>query len=341
MSVHVKILGLLVLTAVSWTRVAGGRESLMEVSLERDAIFTPGQLRITVRLTDRATLAGLYQAKAVVSLAGIVVREQTLNVRQEAPAVLAVPFPKVAARSEVRCRVELSRAEEFLEAGEYPVSLWPPAAPLGPSERPTNVWVLDTSGGLQRMFHDMEISVADAAFQGIRDFALPSVVFLGEFSDVKVMRLIRARLAQAPGRPVTVFLRQREFPPELEIEMVGDRARGRSVTCDMKTPLLKDLTQRDLMSLTGPAQDVKLKYVEGLRRLCVVTTPDREAVDVTGTYLATITDASHLDVFCQLPVMDPCDPRQVTLLRNLVRLAAQETTRSNRDENPSSERKIP
>ena len=330
MSPNVKTMVLATLAASCVVSVGWASENLMRLSMERDAIFTPGQVRVAVQLSDRAEVAGPYKAKLTAFLAGIVVREQTVGITQEAPATFVVPFPKVLVRSEVRCRVELSLNDEFLEAVERPVCISPPAAPLDKHNRPTDVWVLDASGGLQRVFHELDVNAVDAAFQGVRDFASPSVVFMGEFSETNVMELITARLSQMPKQPIVIFLRQRQFPKALEVKAVDDVNAPRSIICDMNTPLLKDLTRADMLNLLSKAVSIETKAKSGFTHSFVTERADNQ--EPARTYLSTLNADGRLHVFCQLPVMDPCDPRQTTMLHNLIEFAATP---------PSSQRRIP
>ena len=299
---------------------ASASGDFMRVSVERDAIFTPGQMRVTVNLSERTELAGPYEVRLTAFLAGLTVRELTTSVSRGAPASFEVPFPRMQARSEVRCRVELSLQGEFLEAVEQPVFLWPPMVPLDARHRPKDVWVLDASGRLQRAFREMDVNAVDAAFQGVRDFASSAVVFVGESSEMRAVQMILDQVRQAPRPPVVVFLRQRQFPKELEIEAVSDVNSPGSIVCDMNAPLLKGLTRLDIGSLVSQAVGIERRSRSGITRSFVGGGPHR-------TYLYTVNADGRAYVFCQLPVMDPCDPRQVTLLGNLVEFAAAEADR--------------
>ncbi len=301
---------------------AAGSESLMRVALERDAILTPGQMRATVALSDRAVLAGPYEVRLTAFLAGLTVRRQTAGASRESPAAFAVPFPYVQARSEVRCRIELSLGGEFLEAVEQPVFLWPPAAALDGSHLLRDVWVLDASGELQRALRDLDVNTVDAAFQGVRDFALPSVVFIGEFTETQALQMVLARTVEAVRPPVVVFLRQRQFPEVLEMNVAGAGSAPRSVVADMNVPLLKGLTYLDVSRLVAQAVSIEPKGRGGFARACVAEPV--AAGSPRRAYLAELSAAGRRQVFCQLPVLDPCDPRQTTMLHNLIELAAAE-----------------
>jgi hypothetical protein len=220
----------------------------------------------------------------------------------------------------VRCRVELSLYGEFLEAAERPILIWPPAAPLDSRRRANNVWVLDASGGLQRIFRELDVNAVDAAFQSVRDFASPSIVFIGEFSETEAMQLILTRVSQTPKQPVITFLRQKQFPKALEIETIDDANTPRFIACDMNTPLLSDLTQADMLSLLSKAASIGTKSKRGFTQSFVAKRANSS--ESPRTYLSTLNVDGRLNVFCQLPVMDPCDPRQTTLLHNLIEFAA-------------------
>jgi hypothetical protein len=314
---------LMVLTAIGILRaVSTGSvpDSLMRVSVERDAIFTPGQVRVAVRLTDRAEIAGAYEARLTAFLAGIAVRDLTASISRESPAIFDVPFPRVFARSAVRCRVELSLGGEFLEAAERPVFIWPPVAQWDKPKRPPSVWVLDASGGLQRVFREMDVNAVDAAFQGVRDFASPSVVFVGEFSQTSAVQLIITRLSSMSKQPMVVFLRQKQFPRDLEIETVNDTNTPRSIACDMNSPLLKNLMRVDMLSLLSQAATIETKAKGGFTRSLVAERASKG--EPRGVYLCTLDADDRRYVFCQLPVTDPRDPRQTTLLHSLIEFAA-------------------
>jgi hypothetical protein len=247
------------------------------------------------------------------------VREQTASLSRGAAASFEVPFPRMQTRGEVRCRVELSLKGEFVEAMEQPVLLWPPAAPLDRRHRPQGVWVLDASGGLQRAFHLLNVNCVDAAFQGVRDFASPSAVFVGEFAEMKAVQVVLDRVAQAPGQPVVVFLRQSRFPKALEIDLAGDANSPRSIVCDMNTPLLRGLTRLDVSGLLPQAVGIEPNSPGGGTHAFIA-----DAGSPRWTFLHSLNADGRSLVFCQLPVMDPCDPRQVTVLRNLVEFAVTE-----------------
>ena len=308
------------------------------MAVDRDAIFAPGPLRLTAALTDRARLAGAYKIKVGVYLAGLAVREQTCPIERYSPVTWTWLFPEIRERTEVRCRTELSLDGEFLEAAEFPVSVWPMPGRITPGDRLQGVWILDVSGELQRIFHEMDIPAADAAFQGIRDFAAPSCVFIGEYaSGPSVQRLIE-RLSWEERPLGIVSLRQSWFVEELGVCLAGKRAFC-PVVWDMNSPLLVDLSRRDVMALVSEADGLVIESAPHpvTRSLLTGTLDDEPSVQ---TYLALVTEARRRMVYCQLPVLDPCDPRQVTLLHNVIRWAA-ETADLDRLHKSTDERRAP
>jgi hypothetical protein len=317
------------IAAVAWGAVAaaGASGSFMRVSVERDAIFTPGRMRVTVTLSERAELAGPYEVTLTAYLAGLKVREQTVSLSRGAAASFEIPFPRMQTRGEVRCRVELSLKGEFIEAMEQPVFLWPPAAPFDRRHRPKDVWVLDASGGLQQAFRVLDVNCVDAAFQGVRDFGLPSAVFIGEFAEMKAVQTVLDRVAQAPEQPVIVFLRQSQFPKALEVKLANDANSPRSIVCDMNTPLLRGLTHLDVSNLLPQAVGIEPNSQGGRTHAFIAG-----AGSPRRMFLHSLNADGRSLVFCQLPTLDPCDPRQVTVLRNLVEFS---TTKEANDRSPA------
>lgn len=339
MRTYAGIIGLLILRMVESCLAGPTAAGCLEVAVDRDAIFAPGPLRLTAALSERARLAGAYKIKVGVYLAGLAIREQTCPIDWSSPVTWTWPFPEVRERTEVRCRIELSLEGEFLEAAEVPVSVWPLRVRITTGDPLRDVWVLDASGELQRIFREMDVRVEDAAFQAIRDFGVPSCVFIGEYASGPSVQQLIDRLSREERPPGIVFLRQSRFVEELGVRLAGESA-SNPVAWDMNTPLLANLSRRDVMALVRGADGLAIEPTPGRVTRSLLTRPFREG-DSVRTYLALVTEARHRTVYCQLPVLDPCNPRQATLLHNVIRFAAAEVAVADRRHLSSEERRTP
>ena len=76
--------------------------SLFEMSLEQDAIYTPGKIILSMKVTEAAKFEGHYQFKITISIANTLVREQTLKAIRGQPLTYELTFPEVFDRTQGR-----------------------------------------------------------------------------------------------------------------------------------------------------------------------------------------------------------------------------------------------
>ncbi len=297
--------------------------SFFEMNLKQDSIYTPGKMYLTMKLTDKAKFEGHHQFKVSIYMAGTLIRKQILTATKKEPAVFELMFPDVYTRTDSRCRSELFIDEQFVEAKEKPLTLWPPIAPY-PEEFINNkkIWTFDTSGKLQEIFENLEVEAADATFQTIRDFGTPAIVFVGQYLDPNSMRLITRRLKSVETKPVIVVLRQKQLLKDTKIEIPTENNRSQNVECDINRSLLNDLNIRDIMNMVDGATYVKIKKEKDKNRSIdsYVTEVMKDKKSIYS-YLCTVKEKGQVTIYCQLPVTDDGDPRYAVLLNNLLRFA--------------------
>ena len=297
--------------------------SFFEMSLKQDSIYTPGKMHLTMKLTDKAKIEGDYRTIVSVYMAGTLIRKQTLMVTGKEPVVFELMFPDVYARTDSRCRSELFIDEQFIEAKEKPLTLWPTIAPY-PEESINNkkIWTFDTSGKMQELFEYLEVEAADATFQSTRDFGTPAIFFIGQYLDPNSMRLITRRLKSVETKPVIVFLRQKQLLKNAKIEIPTENNSSQNVECDANCPLLNSLNLRDVMNMVDGATYVKIKKEKDKNRSIdsYVTEVMKDKKSIYS-YLCTVKEKGQVTIYCQLPVTDDNDPRYAVLLNNLLRFA--------------------
>ncbi|MFQ6036748.1 MAG: hypothetical protein ACE5NM_12995 [Sedimentisphaerales bacterium] len=301
------------------------RASFFEMALKQDSLYTPGEMNLSVRLTDKAKIHGAYRVKVSIYIAGTLVRRQALRVTKKKPAVFELIFPEVHNRTEVRCRAELFLNGEFVEAMEKPLTLWPAISPYLREFTDKVIWAFDTSGKLQQLFGDLQVRVTDATFQAARDFGTPNIVFIGQFTDLPNMQVIIHRLMLVDTKPIIIFLRQERLLEDAKIEIPKENNHPQNVLCDVNAPLLNGLSKRDIMNMVDHTMYVKLKKVKG-RSIDSCVTEVMEDKKSIYSYLCVVKEKGQVTIYCQLPVIDGNDPRFHILFKNLLKFA---TTISN------------
>jgi len=296
--------------------------SFLEMQFKRDSIYTPGRMKLTMNLTDMATVRGKYSVGVSVFISGSTVREKMLGISRDAPAVFELDFPQTRNRTQARCRAELLINGRFIEAQERPLVLWPALSPLAKPLKDKVVWIFDTSGALQEIFETLEVDAGDATFQAVRDFQVPQIVFVGEHIGDKNFQLLKGRiLSKDENLEAVVFLRQKEFPEYWSVQVTSDEENDRAILCDMNSPLLSGLSKLDIMAMTRKSRSIEIVATKD-RKLVVdsCVTEEKENDKRIRSYLAAVKEKKLLTVYCQLPVTTAFDndPRAAVLLGNIL-----------------------
>jgi len=298
------------------------RASFFEMTLERNSIYTPGNMNLVVKLTDQATVQGKYTFGVNVFVSETVVRKQVLPATKDEPVVFELSFPETRSRANVRCRVELLIDGQFIEAHEKPLSLWPPLAPLEKRPKDKVIWVYDTSGGLQKIFKDLQVHAADATFQAIRDFQVPDIIFIGENLGPKEFQTLEDRiLCKDESLEAIVLLRQDQFPEDWPVQVVSAEKLSKNVSSDPNSPLLSGLSRLDVMNMVSSAVPVQITEPKGKEWKVdsCISEPGKDQ-EQTYSYLAVIKERKPTMVYCQLPItrVFSDDPRSGLLLGDLL-----------------------
>jgi hypothetical protein len=229
---------------------------------------------------------------------------------------------------------------ELLEARDGPISLWPPRDVRPRAQSDAKIWVLDASGVLQALLPQFGIQPVDAAFQTVRDFSRPDIVFAGEDLDGRNMQVLTERIAAASQPLVVVLLRQKQWPQELEATIRKKSDPCCAVVPLPNSPLLKDLTGGDLMWLLRDANAVEIeRHVD--RSIHSHLTAANEDAGTILSYLCVVEEAGRVTLLCQLPAVNREDPQQMTLLRNIVQFACHNVNRADPNEQTRVERGKP
>jgi hypothetical protein len=332
---------LLAILAVPRIVLAGALAGpMLELGTDRDAIYTPGHIRLIFRLTPAARLAGPYDLRITVYTGQNKVREQMMTVTRARPVSYDVPFPRVREITRGSYRAELSLSSELLEVQERPLALWPPRdlQPAAPCHG--KVWAFDTSGALQTLLPQFGLEPADASFQTVRDFGSPDIVFVGENLDRMSMRTLVQRASATSKAQVLILLRQKQFPEELDAAISEKVDPCRPVVRKPNSPLLKDLGGADVIQLLHDANAVEVERHVG-RSIHSDLTPAKEDAKASTSYLCVVEDKPCVLLFCQLRAVTPDDPRQMTLLRNLIQFACQTADRADLNVKTRIEREEP
>ncbi|MHC4757290.1 MAG: hypothetical protein ACYTE8_01405 [Planctomycetota bacterium] len=296
--------------------------SFFEMTLERDSIYTPGNMNITMKLTDKAKLESEYRFQVSVYVTDTLIRKQILPVTKNKPVIFELAFPEAHSKTDVRCRVELFINGQFVEAAETPLILWPSLAPHLKKPKDKVIWVFDISGKLQKHFGDLEVEAVDATFQAARNFGTPDIVFIGQNLDPNSMRVITSNLASVDNKPVTIFLKQNQLPKNSNIKIPKENNQSINVVCNPDSPLLKGLTKLDLMHMVDKAIYIKVRKQKdkdwAMDSFVTEISKDKKYV---YSYLVNIQNKEQFTIYCQLPITDSDDPRYGVLLKNLLELA--------------------
>jgi len=296
--------------------------SFFEMTLERDSIYTPGKMNLTLKLTDKAKIETGYQFQVSVYVTDTLMRKQLLPVTKTKPVVFDLTFPEVHSKTDVRSRAELFINGQFVEAAEKLLTLWPSLAPYHKKPKDKVLWVFDIHGRLQKSFNDLEVEAVDATFQAARNFATPDIVFIGQNLDSNSMQIITDRLASVDNKPITIFLKQKQLPKNSNIEILKENNHSVNVTCDVNSPLLKGLNKLDIMHMVDSAIHIKVKKQKdkGWTIKSYVTEIIKDEENIYS-YLLTIEKEGEIVIYCQLPVTDSDNPRYHILLKNLLGFA--------------------
>ena len=155
-----------ILIAVIWAFVLPCFGSTyFEMTLQHGSMYTPRDLQLQVKLTEKATLKSTYQFHVSVYLGEALIRKQILNVSKNEPTFYTLAFPYVSSKTHGRCRAALYMNNQFMEAVEFPLILWPPLEPYKEMLNEKVIWVFDVSGTLLHYFSDRKIDAVDATFK--------------------------------------------------------------------------------------------------------------------------------------------------------------------------------
>jgi hypothetical protein len=292
------------------------------MTLERDSIYTPGKMQLSLKLTDKAKIESEYQFQVCVYVAGTLVRKQILPVTKTEPVVFDLTFPKVQSKTDVRCRAELFISGQFVEAAEKPLVLWPSLTPYPEKPKDKVIWVFDIQGRLRRIFDDLKVDAVDATFQAVRNFGTPNIIIIGQDLDPNSMRVITDRLAMIDSKPVIIFLRQEQLPKNSNVGIPKENNYSSNVACDLNSPLLKGLNKLDVMRMVDSSIYIKVKKQKDKDWAITPFVSEilKDNKYIYG-YLINVRDKEQVTIYCQLPVTDSDDPRYVRLLQNLLELA--------------------
>lgn len=299
------------------------KASFFEMSLKQDSMYTPGNINLNMKLTDEAKIEDNYQFKVSIFLAGTLIREQTIKADKGKPVDFALSVPEVFNRTEGRCRCELLIAGSFLEAKEVPVLLWPAIAPYKKETlMNTEIWVYDTSGKLLEIFKKMEVKVVDATFKTARDFGKPDIVFIGENTDPNNMQIVVDSINSVKTEPVVIYLRQKQFLREIKIEVPSENNLSKNIGLMKTNEFMEGLDFRDSTTLANDSH--YLKIMKGETGRLITSYVDENIKDEKNyySYLCTIRQKDHVEIYCQLPVTSGSDPRSVVLLKNILNYTA-------------------
>ena len=320
-------IALIFIFAASLTVSADVVASFFEVELKRCAIYTPGGMNLTVKLTGSAQVEGDYHFRVSVFATDVLVGEKVLEAKDDEPSVFEMKFPAQRSRTDARCRVELFMNKRFIESREVSLALWPPASPYPDHYTDKTIWLYDTSGKLQEIFEHLKINTIDAGSQAGLAFSKPAVIFFGEETDAAAIRRIWYGLEDIDPKPIVVLLRQKQFPEELGVETESSSELHR-IDCVMSSPFLKGLAEYDLM---GGLRGIKgVRIVPKENELVIADSALAQSQRDQGllSYLARVERGNHTYVYCQLPIVADFaeNPVSGALLRNLIEFACDNVT---------------
>ena len=328
MKANMKIL-IFTMTSLSLLHAQLCKASFFEMNLKQDSIYTPGKINLTMKPTDEAKIENNYKFRVSFFLTGTLIREQIIEANREKPVNFELAVPEVFDKTEGRCRCELLLENNFLEAQEVPLLLWPEIEPYKKETLSSpEIWVYDTSGKLLDIFRKMEVKVTDATFKTARDFGKPDIVFVGENTDPNNMQILENSISSVNLPPVVIYLRQKQFLREAKIEVPTENIKSQNVKCDMESSLLRDLNLSDMLNLVDNASYLKSKKEDNKERyIRSFVTEEKQDENNIYSYLCTAQMDSSRTVYCQLPVTTGDDPRSVILLKNMLKYAESENYR--------------
>ena len=317
------------------------KAELLEMTLSQDSIYTPGKIKLALRLTDMAIYNERYQFRLGIYMAGELVRKQTLTATQGKSVLFELAFPEVFSRTEGRCRCELFIGQDFFESQEKPFTLWPQIEPYPEQKiKKKEIWTFDTSGKLQELFDKMEVKVTDATFQPAREFGSPDIVFVGQCIDPNSMRLVTDRLETVEPEPVIIYLKQKQFLKESKLEIPAENNRPQSFICDVNSILLSGLGMVDIMKMVEDTSFIKVKKDGNSgRTIKSYVTEDKKDEKNIYSYLFAERHWGKNSVYCQLPIYDGDDPRGAILLKNILNHAVEFIDSRENQINSDNERK--
>lgn len=312
------------LTAVSWLIPQSCHGSFFDMSLKQNSIYTPGTMRLTMMLSEKARIDDGYRLQLSVFVSDTLVRKRIIPIIKATPVTFELMLPGVRSRTDARCRAELFIDSEFLEARERPLTLWPTvvSSPNMPTDQA--IWVFDISGQLQKLLGNLGIPIADATFQAVRDFETPRIVFIGQETDANSMEVVAHRLAGIEAKPVVVFLKQKRFPGSAEMDIPKGTYSPQRIVCNRESALLQSLTKHDIMNMLENVEPIRIIKAENedvaIESFITDVVEDNEYM---LTYLCAVRKQGQVTVYCQLSVTDSSDPRAGVLLNNLLRFAGE------------------
>jgi hypothetical protein len=296
--------------------------SFFEMSLKNNSIYTPGKISISAWLTDESKINGNYQLQVSVYNADILVRKQVMQIVRTTPIVFELNFPAMENKTSIRCRTELFIENEFVEAKEMALTLWPSDNPYTENSKDRIIWVFDVSGQLQMILSKLEVEFTDASFQAPRDFQEPEIVLIGQNLDSKSMLVITNRLALVKNKPVVIFLQQKQLLENGNLEILQETNSSADASCDFNSILLENLNSLDLLTIIKDSV-----YIKANKKKFKEETIKSFITELTGdnndlcSYLLYINDEKQTAFYCQLPITDSNDPRSTIILKNLLKIA--------------------
>ena len=304
------------------------KASFFEMNLKQDSLYTPGNINLTMKLTPAAKIENNYKFKVSIFLTGTLIREQTIEAAGEKHVSFKLAVPEVFDKTQGRCRCELLLENDFLEAQEVPLLLWPAIEPYKQqTQMNTEIWIYDTSGKLLDLFRKMEVKVVDATFKTARDFGKPDIVFVGEDTDPNNMKILTDSISSLKLQPVGVYLKQKQFLKEAKIEVPTEKNMSQTVLVSRDNPFITGFDARDIMSLVNNANYLKIKKEDTDRTIFSYVYEVTEDEKFFCSYLCTSKKDNQLTIYCQLPITAGSDPRSVVLLKNILRYAESENYR--------------
>lgn len=292
----------------------------------RSNICSPSTFAVNARLTDKASLQGKWRVDLAVYVDKELVRKESSLISRKGAAVFKVDFPELRKVVNGRYRAELYLDGEFIEGVEKKFSIWPRSVPYKLADKQMVIWAYDKSGSLQKIFKSIGVKVVDATFQTARDFSKPDIIFVGENTEPKDMKVLDRHLMVSGNKPVLVSLSQKDFAKTDMLQICKPSRNTEVVSSQKDADILKGLGKFDVLNFIANARPVY--FSNGLKAnktraslwISKVSAEDQKA----KSYAGMITERGYKTIFCQLPVMKGFaeDPAARKLFFNLLDLAA-------------------